>query len=204
MHVRIAALAATLFVAGCANQASTRAPATTQSTASRSARSIERENAMLASLRPELRVRLNQDLGAVASPMKDTFTARLIAPVVGPNGQVLVPVGSLVWGHVVHVDDTTRRVEIAFDKLETRSAVYRLSATVLNADPYAVTVRPAGAPIAETVILQGNAPSAIGGGPPAPESESDDESAPRGEVIVPFDAEMRLQLNAPLVATSAG
>ncbi len=200
MHLRFAALAVSLLAASCAKNAPTREPVT----ASRPRPTpVERENAMLASIRgAELRVRLNQDLGPAASPDRDNFTARVMTPIVGPNGRVLVPVGSLVWGHVVHIDEGSRRVEIAFDRLETRSAVYRLSATVITAQPYAVTVRPEGTPTGATVVLEGNAPSAIGGGPPAPESE-DEEGAPRGDVLVPFDAEMRLQLTAPLVATQA-
>ena len=198
MHLRIAALAVALL-AGCAHRATT-----TTTTSSHRPTPVERENRMLSSITgSELRVKLNQDLGAAASPAKDTFSARLVAPVVGPNGRVLVPVGSLVWGHVVHVDEQSRRVEIAFDRLESRSAVYRLSATVVTAQPYAVTVPPQGAPLASaTGVLQGDVPSAIGGGPPPPESEAE-EDAPRGDAIVPFDAEMRLQITAPLVATSA-
>jgi hypothetical protein len=200
MHVRLAALAATLFVAGCANKARTHEPVAAQAKPSRAAM----DNAMLSSLNgTELRVRLNQDLGPAASPDKDTFTARVVSPIVGSNGRVIVPVGSLVWGHVVHVDEASRRVEIAFDRLETRTTVYRLGATVIGANPYAVTVRPEGTPSSATVMLQGNAPSAIGGGPAAPESESE-EDAPRGDVIVPFDAEMRLQLTEKLVPTTAG
>jgi len=201
MRLRLATLVATLLLAGCASkQQSVRYVAPPPITA----RSIDRENKTVASISgAELRVRLNQDLGAAASPVKDNFTARLVEPIVGPNGRVLIPVGSLVWGHVVHVDEASRRVEIAFDRLETRTAVYRLSATVLSAHPFAVTVRPEGlATMSPTVILQGNAPSAIGGGPPVQESESE-EGAPRGDVIVPFDAELRLKITAPLIATSA-
>lgn len=202
MHLRIAALAVTLLAAGCASRSKTQEPVT----ASRPRpTAVERENAMLASISSaELNVRLNQDLGPAASPAKDNFTARVVSPIVGANGRVLVPVGSIVWGHVVHVDEGSRRVEIAFDRLETRTAVYRLSATILTAQPYAVTVRPEGQQLSTaTVVLEGNAPSAIGGGPPVPESEPAEEDAPRGEVIVPFDAELRLQLTAPLVATQA-
>ncbi len=201
MHLRLAALAVTLFAAGCASQSRNPEPIIAMVRTPPSA--AARDNAMLATAKnAELRVRLNQDLGPAASPDKDTFTARVTSPIVGSNGRVLIPVGSMVWGHVVHVDEASRRVEIAFDRLETRTTVYRLSATVLGAPPYALTVRPEGGPTSATVVLQGNTPSAIGGGPAAPESEAE-EGAPRGDVIVPFDAEMKLQLTDKLVPTTA-
>lgn len=145
----------------------------------------------------ELKVRLNQDLGPGISSVNGTFSARLTSPIVGSRGRVLIPVGSLVHGHVVHVDEASRRVEIAFDRIETREASYWLRATVVNAQPYAVTVRPEGSPSTETCVLEGAAPSAIGGGPAAPESEAD-EGAPRVDAIVPFDAELRLRITAPV------
>jgi hypothetical protein len=204
MRLRLAALTVTLFAVGCMTRASTREGSLVAISRTRPT-PVQRETAMLASItNAELRVRMNQDLGPGVSPVKDTFTARLVSPIVGSNGLVLVPIGSLVWGHVVHVDDASRRVEIAFDRLETRTAIYRLSAVVIDAQPYAVTVRPEGTPTTATVVLQGSAPSAIGGGPPVPASEPADENAPRGDVIVPFDAELRLKLTEALVATSAG
>jgi hypothetical protein len=141
---------------------------------------------------------MNNDLGPGINAEKGTFSARTISPIVGSRGRVIVPVGSLVHGHVVHIDDANRRIEIAFDRLETRTGSHWLRANVINAQPYAITVRPEGSPTTETVVLQGATPSAVGGGPAAPESEAADESAPRGDVIVPFDAELRLKLTAPI------
>lgn len=143
----------------------------------------------------ELRVRLDQDLGP--GPDGRLFTARVITPLLDRRGVVIVPAGSLVHGHVIHVDEPQRRVELAFDRLETRGAVYTLHATVVAAAPYALTVVPA-ADGKETVTLQAAAPDALGGGPLAPESETD-ESLPRGPIVVPFDAELRLRLVSPMV-----
>lgn len=146
----------------------------------------------------ELRVRLDQDLGPGVSPDGKRFTARLASPLLDRRGIVLVPAGSLIHGHVVHVDETQQRVELAFDRLETREGVYMLKVTVIAATPYALTVAPQGAPTSETVVLQSVGPNAIGGGPIAPESEAE-EDAPRGTPIVPFDAELRLKLLGPVV-----
>lgn len=196
MSMRIAAVAASLLVAACAGQ--NRAEPHSSVVALTAPTPAQIEKAELASVSGAvLRVRLNQDLGPGISSVNGTFSARLISPVVGSNGRVIVPIGALVHGHVVHVDDASRRVEIAFDRLETRTGSYWMRATVTSAQPYAVTVRPGGAPSNDTVVLEGTAPSAIGGGPAAPESEGD-ESAPRGDAIVPFDAELRLKLTAPV------
>ena len=197
--MRIAAVAASLLVAACAGSNRGAAPHSSNAPVALIApTSAQIEKAELATISgAELRVRLNQDLGPGITSVNGTFSARLISPLVGSNGRVIVPIGSLVHGHVVHVDDASRRVEIAFDRLETRNGSYWMRATVIGAQPYAVTVRPEGTPSPETVVLQGAAPSAIGGGPIAPEAEAD-ESAPRGDAIVPFDAELRLKLTAPV------
>jgi len=146
----------------------------------------------------ELRVRLDQDLGPGVSPDKKLFTARVVAPLLDKRGIVIVAPGALVHGHVVHVDEAQHRVEIAFDRLETRDAVYVLQATVIAASPYALTVMPEGQATSNTALLQGVAPTAIGGGPVPPASEAD-EDTPRGVAIVPFDAELRLKLMGPVV-----
>ncbi len=147
----------------------------------------------------ELRVRMNQDLGRDVSPSNDLFSARLTTPLLDGEGRVLAPVGSLVHGHVVHAHQREPRIEIAFDRLETREGIYMISATVISARPYALTIRPSDevAGTESTVVLEGsNAPSAIGGGPPVPESEGD-QLTPRGEALLPFDAELQLKLLKP-------
>ncbi|MBI2391070.1 MAG: hypothetical protein HYV09_15870 [Deltaproteobacteria bacterium] len=149
---------------------------------------------LLASLQgAELRVRLNQDLGPGLSPPDDPFTAKLVAPIVDRRGFVVVPPGALVHGRVIHVDEPSRRVEVKFERLETRDGVFQLNATIIAATPWALTVRPEGVPTSTSAVLQGVAPSAIGGGPLPPESEAE-EDAPRGTAIIPFDAELRLKV----------
>lgn len=149
---------------------------------------------LLASLQgAELRVKLNQDLGPGLSPPDDPFTAKVVAPIVDRRGFVAVPAGALVHGRVIHIDEPSRRVEVKFERLETRDGVFQLNATIIAATPWALTVRPAGPPTSSNVVLQGVAPSAIGGGPLPPESEAD-EDAPRGTAIIPFDAELRLKV----------
>lgn len=165
--------------------------------AARSARSTP-EMALAAATGSEIRVRLDQDLGPGVSPDGKRFTARLASPLLDRRGIVLVPAGSLVYGHVVHVDEAQQRVELAFDRLETRDGVYTLKVAVIAATPYALTVAPPGAPTSDTVVLQGVGPNAVGGGPKPPESEAEEE-APRGTPIVPFDAELRLKLLGPVV-----
>lgn len=193
--IRQAALCVSLLSVACAGTTQNTAP--NSSTALVAPSPAQMEKAELANVSgAELRVRLNQDLGPGLSSEKGTFSARLMSPIVSSRGRVIIPVGSLVHGHVVHVDDSNRRIELAFDRIETRTGSHWLRATVIGAQPYALTVRPAGTPSSETVVLQGAMPSAIGGGPAAPESESED--GPRGDVIVPFDAELRLKLTAPI------
>lgn len=194
--MRIAAVVISGMVAACAGRDRVAEP----SVALNAPTAAQMEKAELANISGiELRVKLNQDLGPGLTAEKGTFSARLMSPVVSSRGRVLIPIGSLVHGHVVHLDDASRRVEIAFDRLETRNGSYWLRATVIGAQPYAVTVRPEGTPSTDTVVLQSSMPSAIGGGPPAPEAESDE--AQRGDAIVPFDAELRLKLTAPLGIT---
>lgn len=196
---RLAIVAATVLLTACAGKSRVAEP-NDVSLAKLAPTEAQMDRAELANISgAELRVRLNQDLGPGISSVNGTFSARTTTPIVGSRGRVLIPVGSLVHGHVVHVDEANRRVEIAFDRIETRTASYWMRATVIAAHPYAATVRPEGAPSTETVVLQGAAPSAIGGGPPAPESEAD-ESAPRVDPIVPFDAELKLKLVAPIGA----
>lgn len=202
MQMRIAAVAVSaVLLAACAGKDRGAEPYTAKDVALNAPTPAQMEKAELADLgAAELRVRLNQDIGPGLISEKGTFSARLMSPVLSSRGRVIIPVGSLVHGHVVHVDDASRRVEIAFDRLETRNASYWLRANVIDAHPYALTVRPEGVTTTDTVVLQGQIPSSVGGGPPVPESEAD-ESAPRGDVIVPFDAELRLKLTAPLGAT---
>lgn len=197
---RLAIVAATVLLTACAGKSRVAEP-NVVSLDKLTPDAAKMERAELANISgAELRVRLNQDLGPGISSVNGTFSARLISPVVGTRGRVLVPVGSLVHGHVVHVDEASRRVEIAFDRIETRTGSYWMRATVMNAQPYAVTVPAEGASTNNnTCVLQGSAPSAIGGGPAAPESEAD-ESAPRVDAIVPFDAELKLKLTAPIGA----
>ena len=196
---RLVIIAATMLLAACANKSRVAAPTQNASLDKLTPDAAKMERMELANISgAELRVRLNQDLGPGMSSVNGTFSARLVSPVVGSNGRVIVPVGSLVHGHVVHVDDSSRRVEVAFDRLETKAGSYWMRATITSAAPYALTVRPEGAPSTETVVLQGTAPSAIGGGPLPPESESED--APRGVAIVPFDAVLTLKLTAPVGA----
>lgn len=145
----------------------------------------------------EIHVRLNRELGPTRTPSGTRFTATVVESLVDPRGIVVIPAGALVHGHVVGVDEPGRRIEIVFTGLETRHAKFALRARVLQVWPYALTVRPdreAGPPVA---VLQATAPIAVGGGPPA-----DGEEPVTSDTVVPFDAEMRLMVVAPLILTT--
>lgn len=206
MHVRNALITAgfAALVAACGGSSTRQASMPRIDLSGNLPRNATRPNLDASAARPgsEFRVRLDEDLGPGISAPGTIFTARVAQPLLTLDGRVAVPAGSWVHGHVVSVNDAERRVEIAFDKLQTRDGTYQLAATIVSASPWAVTVRPDGA-VHEprTVLLQGKTPSAIGGGPRAPESESDVQ-LPRGDAIVPFDAELQLRLLRPLVRTA--
>lgn len=143
----------------------------------------------------ELYVRMNRDLGPEASPVGTRFTATVVEPLVDPHGIVVVPVGSLVHGQVVAIDAEQRRIAVAFCELQTKRGVFALQARVLAVWPYALTVRPPDGDLAHAVVLQSATPTAIGGGPPAEDIASESVH----DIVVPFDAELRLQVVAPLI-----
>jgi hypothetical protein len=194
-------LVSALLVAACGTSQSS---SNTMSQASvdrlaREARMAQAASPTEAPAGADIFVRLDQDLGPGISPDNNLFTARLTMPLTDRRGIVLAPKGALVHGHVVHVDEGQRRVELAFDRLETRDGVYDLKATIVSAKPYALTVAPEGQPTSNTAVLEQVGPTAVGGGPVPPPSEAD-ELAPRGVAIVPFDAELHLKLVGPVTS----
>jgi hypothetical protein len=189
MFMRFALIAATVFTAACSSSSST-PPATPASSFSRG--TVSSAATPMLSDRAEIRVRLDGDIGT--DSMDRAFSARLASPLLGRDGRVIAPTGSLVYGRVVSTSADARRIELAFERLETRDGVYRLDASIVSAAPYAVTIAPAQG--ARTAMLQASQPGAIGGGPAA----EDADDAPRvADVIVPFDAELRLAISGPLV-----
>jgi hypothetical protein len=185
MSMRLALIAATALVAACSSTRSNvpQTPIGISSTHTAKSASVPYVSDI-----NEIRVRLDSDLGVES--VDRAFSARLVTPLMQPNGVVFAPAGSLVHGRVVST--TEHRVEIAFNRLETRDGVYRINASVVSAAPYAVTIRPQAD--TKTVMLEATAPTALGGGPLAADSELDSEASSAGEVIVPFDAELRLKL----------
>jgi hypothetical protein len=183
MSMRLALIAATAFVAASSSTKSSTMPQTPIAMSSTPSAAVPYVSDV-----SEIRVKLDADLGVES--VDRAFSARLVTPLMQPNGVVFAPAGSLVHGHVVSTSE--HRVELTFDRLETRDGVFRINAAVVSAAPYAVAVRPEAG--SKTVMLEAATPTAIGGGPMAAESEADEEASPVGEVIVPFDAEMRLKL----------
>lgn len=209
MHVRIALIAAALTAVACSHNTTQQPPqtATVRSSTHSSSPSV---SAPWLSDRGEVRVRLDGDIATGLTGPDATFSARLVTPVLSREGRVIAPPGSLLFGHVVSSDAASRQVTVAFDRLQTSDgATYRIAATVVAAAPYAVTVRPANG-ANDVATLQATsamgqtgvgAPTAIGGGPTAinPDDQDVNEARHSGEVVIPFDAELRLKLIEPPV-----
>ncbi|MGZ3422185.1 MAG: hypothetical protein ACXWUG_27355 [Polyangiales bacterium] len=182
MSMRFALIAAAALVAACSSSKPTPMPQAPIGMSKKPSASVPYVSDV-----NEIRVRLDSDIGVES--VDHAFTARLLTPLMRPDGIVFAAAGSLVHGHVVSTSQ--HRVELAFDRLETRDGVYRIDAVVISAAPYAITVRPHDG--VRTSTLEATQPTAIGGGPPIP-SESEEEASRAGEVIVPFDADVRLKL----------
>jgi hypothetical protein len=85
----------------------------------------------------QVKVRLNQPLGAPATQVGDSFTATVENPVTGPGGEVLVPAGATVRGKVTglkaseHVGDQAA-IRLDFDSLEAGGSSSPLAAEVVD------------------------------------------------------------------------
>ena len=82
-----------------------------------------------------LEVQLDQQISAQDSRVGDRFTAHVTAPVAAQNGEVVVPAGSFVEGHVTGIEpsrDPTRPalIRLDFDALHMGDRSYPFTASV--------------------------------------------------------------------------
>lgn len=188
MHVRLALIATALALVACGGSKSSQ-------TAARGPEQLRVAGPWVPQ-GTEFTVRMNESLGPGVTPAKELFTAQLVSPLITGTGVVVAPPGSLLHGHVVAVDPTQQRVELAFDRVQLpEGGDLPIQATVLSASPWALTVRAADQPeaAAKTAILQAKSPGAIGGGPG---SAIDQE--PQEGVVVPFGAQLKLMITQPI------
>jgi hypothetical protein len=85
-----------------------------------------------------LDLKLNNTLSTRSSQPNDTFTATVSTPITGPNGQTLVPQGSMVEGRVASVEKAgsvsgTSRLQLEFNQLRLPDGqTYPLQAQLSN------------------------------------------------------------------------
>ncbi|HVS62203.1 MAG TPA: hypothetical protein VMT85_01745 [Thermoanaerobaculia bacterium] len=74
----------------------------------------------------ELELEIEDDLSSGTSTVGEVFQSRLTSDVLGPEGELIVPAGSVVWGRVVDVRPLRRvggraTLELQFERLELPS-----------------------------------------------------------------------------------
>lgn len=84
-------------------------------------------------------VRMNETLSTERNKAGDSFTARLMDPIVDANGTVIVPAGAVVRGRVTAVAASDRvgqtaALKLAFEAISFGGESYPLQATVQRAD----------------------------------------------------------------------
>jgi hypothetical protein len=113
---------------------------------------------------------LNQSLGTSSSHVGDTFSATVNDQLVASNGDVVVPNGALVYGHVTGVESRTvshpALIRLAFDSLTMHGRRYFYDASVVTTAPQGQTIRSTGRAVTEVVggALAGAAIGAVLGG----------------------------------------
>ncbi len=189
MHVRHALIATALALVACSERTPPKTAAGTASGPSVAGPWIPQGT--------EITVRMNDSVGPGVSTQNQTFTAQLVTPLLTGKGIVVAPPGSLLHGHVVAVDPTQQRVELAFDRVQVPDgSVVPITATVMTAAPWALTVRASGEPepSAKTAVLQARNPGAIGGGPGSAIDQAEEQTG----VVVPFGAQIKLMITRPI------
>jgi len=87
-------------------------------------------------------VQLTQPLGAGISYAGERFSATVADPVLGTDGEVLVPAGAQVFGHVADVrpaqgTDQPAMLVLAVDELQANGMSFPLKARIIGSDPMA-------------------------------------------------------------------
>lgn len=143
------------------------------------------------------RAELEDALDPDALDVGDVITARLRSPLVAPGEALVAPIESRLVGRVVLADPGTRTVGIRFEHIETLFGVFPVSARVVSADPWAVSVRPP-TDVELSALLRSR--SAIGGGPPASGSPDLRRPPPALGAVAPEGAVFELVLLKPFEA----
>lgn len=89
-------------------------------------------------------VTLNQTLSTQSNTAGDGFTATLQDPIMDTDGNVVVPAGATVHGHITRVQKSgdvrqTAVINLAFDKITWSGRSVSLDASVIEANPERVT-----------------------------------------------------------------
>jgi hypothetical protein len=123
-----------------------------------------------------------------------TFEARILEPLVAETGELLVPYGAILRGHVVSVggEDEPPSLTVAFDTIDTVHGEASIDVEITGAPnaPFAVTP-PDGKAEADARLVRDERAleePGVGGGPPAL----------RPEVVVPKEIGFVLTLERPL------
>jgi hypothetical protein len=94
----------------------------------------------------ELQATLDQPLSTQTSRPGEIFTARVEEPLISPDGEVIVPRGAMIIGHVVKVQSGPARLVVAMDRIQTNQGPAPLQARIKHADKqsYLAGARPSG------------------------------------------------------------
>jgi hypothetical protein len=87
-------------------------------------------------------VQLTQPLGAGISYAGERFSATVAEPVLGTDGEVLIPAGAQVAGRVAEVRssqgaESTATLVLAVDELQSNALTFPLRARIIGVDPQA-------------------------------------------------------------------
>lgn len=163
-------------------------------------------------------LRMNETLSTERNQAGDSFTARLVDPIVDVQGNVIVPAGAVVRGRVTAVAPSgrvgeTAAMKLAFEAISFGGESYPLQATVQSADVQQAT-RTSGAETAGKVAA-GAAAGAILGQVLGKDTESTLKGAAIGaaagtaiamgtadvDAVLPEGAEVVIRLDEPINVT---
>ena len=100
-------------------------------------------------------VSLNQALGTRSNNVGDNFSATVTQGLTAQNGEVVVPTGSVVYGHVTGLESATINrpalIRLAFDSITLNSRRFPYEASVVTTAPAGQSIRSSGRAITDVV-----------------------------------------------------
>jgi len=82
-----------------------------------------------------VKVRLNQTLNSQKQGTGSGFTASVTDPVYGDEGEVLIPIGSIVQGKILTFQEDPPRLQLEFTSIDVRDESRELDASLVEFSP---------------------------------------------------------------------